>query len=169
MVNPSWKCKNFDALYPCIDTSCSGRAVKELKIRRSDLVLSTKVFWGQGESPNSSGLSRKQYVIALRKSTLSYRFACSIIEALDASLERLGMTYVDVYFAHRQDPTVPMEEVSLSHMCYSFIWYRCRQFPRLFVLSTGASSKERHTTGGPRNGQHLRLKKPITYALSLVS
>lgn len=71
-----------------------GRCLKELKIRRSDLVLSTKVFWGQGESPNSSGLSRKH-----------------IIEGLHASLERLQMDYVDVYFAHRPDPTVPMEEV----------------------------------------------------------
>ncbi|PVF92531.1 putative potassium channel beta subunit protein, partial [Serendipita vermifera] len=71
-----------------------GRCLKELNIRRSDLVLSTKVFWGQGESPNSTGLSRKH-----------------IIEALDASLERLGTSYVDIYFAHRPDPTVPMEEV----------------------------------------------------------
>jgi aryl-alcohol dehydrogenase-like predicted oxidoreductase len=35
----------------------------------------------------------------------------SIIEGLSESLERLQMDYVDIYFAHRPDPTVPMEEV----------------------------------------------------------
>jgi len=35
----------------------------------------------------------------------------SIIEGLNESLERLQMDYVDIYFAHRPDPTVPMEEV----------------------------------------------------------
>ena len=35
----------------------------------------------------------------------------SIIEGLNESLERLQMDYVDIYFAHRSDPTVPMEEV----------------------------------------------------------
>lgn len=36
---------------------------------------------------------------------------CSIIEGLEESLERLQTPYVDVYFAHRPDCTVPMEEV----------------------------------------------------------
>jgi aryl-alcohol dehydrogenase-like predicted oxidoreductase len=36
----------------------------------------------------------------------------SIIEGLGESLERLQTPYVDIYFAHRPDPSVPMEEVS---------------------------------------------------------
>lgn len=39
----------------------SGRVIKELGIRRSDLIITTKVFWGvRQESPNDTGLSRKQ-------------------------------------------------------------------------------------------------------------
>jgi len=71
-----------------------GRVLKELNVRRSDVVLSTKVFFGVRKGPNATGLSRKH-----------------IIEGLEESLERLQTSYVDVYFAHRPDPTVPMEEV----------------------------------------------------------
>jgi aryl-alcohol dehydrogenase-like predicted oxidoreductase len=39
-----------------------GRAIKELGLRRTDLVITTKLFWGTRDGPNASGLSRKQYV-----------------------------------------------------------------------------------------------------------
>jgi voltage-dependent potassium channel beta subunit len=74
-----------------------GRVVRELGLRRSDLIISTKIFWGPrvtGKSPNSNGLSRKH-----------------IIEGTRESLARLGLDYVDILFAHRPDYTVPMEEV----------------------------------------------------------
>ncbi|KAJ7191697.1 NADP-dependent oxidoreductase domain-containing protein [Mycena pura] len=71
-----------------------GRAIKELKYRRSDLVISTKIFWGPRGGPNDGGLSRKH-----------------IIEGTQESLARLQMDYVDVLFAHRCDRTVPMEEI----------------------------------------------------------
>ncbi|KAH8111866.1 voltage-gated potassium channel beta-2 subunit [Phellopilus nigrolimitatus] len=70
-----------------------GRVIKELGIRRSELVISTKLFWGKDKSPNAGGLSRKH-----------------IIEGTQASLERLQMDYVDVIFAHRPDKSVPIEE-----------------------------------------------------------
>ena len=38
-----------------------GRAIKELNLRRSDLVITTKIFWGVRSGPNDGGLSRKQY------------------------------------------------------------------------------------------------------------
>lgn len=48
----------------CIDLSCSGRVVKELGLRRTDLIITTKIFWGvrsnREGSPNDTGLSRKQ-------------------------------------------------------------------------------------------------------------
>lgn len=69
-----------------------GQAIKELGWKRSDLVVSTKVFWG-GKGPNDVGLSRKH-----------------IIEGATASLERLGMDYVDLLFCHRPDPNTPVEE-----------------------------------------------------------
>lgn len=72
-----------------------GRVIKELGYNRSELVISTKLFWYRlGNNPNSTGLSRKH-----------------IIEGTQASLKRLQMDYVDVIFAHRPDRSVPMEEV----------------------------------------------------------
>ena len=69
-----------------------GEALRELGWPRSSFVLSTKVFWG-GPGPNDTGLSRKH-----------------VVEALDASLARLGVEYGDVFLAHRPDPDTPMEE-----------------------------------------------------------
>ncbi|KAJ8688805.1 hypothetical protein PTI98_013553 [Pleurotus ostreatus] len=71
-----------------------GRVIKELGFRRSDLVITTKIFWGVRPGPNAGGLSRKH-----------------IIEGTLESLQRLQLDYVDVIFAHRPDPNVPMEEV----------------------------------------------------------
>lgn len=70
-----------------------GRVLKELGLRRTDLVITTKLFWGLRKGPNDGGLSRKH-----------------IIEGTKESLARLGVEYVDVLFAHRPDNTVPMEE-----------------------------------------------------------
>jgi len=69
-----------------------GQVIQRVGWKRSDLVISTKVFWG-GEGPNDRGLSRKH-----------------IMEAMNASLERLDMDYVDLVFCHRPDLHTPMEE-----------------------------------------------------------
>ncbi|KAF8738803.1 Aldo kereductase, partial [Rhizoctonia solani] len=73
-----------------------GRVIEELGIRRSDLIISSKIFFGQAnrKGPNDKGLSRKH-----------------VIEGMKEILERLRVDYVDIIFAHRPDPTVPMEEV----------------------------------------------------------
>ncbi|KAF4612127.1 hypothetical protein D9613_004385 [Agrocybe pediades] len=71
-----------------------GRVIKELGLRRTDLVISTKLFWGLRKGPNDGGLSRKH-----------------IIEGTQEALARLGLDYVDVLFAHRHDPNVSMEEI----------------------------------------------------------
>lgn len=71
-----------------------GRVIKELGLRRSDIIVTTKIFWGPRKGPNDTGLSRKH-----------------IIEGAKDSLARLQLDYVDVIFAHRPDATVPMEEV----------------------------------------------------------
>jgi len=70
-----------------------GKAIRELGIKRDDVVVSTKIFWGTKGGPNAWGLSRKH-----------------LVEGTKASLQRLGMDYVDLLFAHRPDITVPMEE-----------------------------------------------------------
>jgi len=81
------------------DVYASGNAaivmvniIKDLK--RTDLVISSKVFWPTGDGPNDRGLSRKH-----------------IMESIHRSLKRLGTDYLDLYFCHRYDPDVPVEEV----------------------------------------------------------
>jgi 1-deoxyxylulose-5-phosphate synthase len=69
-----------------------GRALKEL-LPRSEAVIATKVFNPMGPKPNQRGLSRKH-----------------VMEAIDASLARLGTDYVDLYIIHRFDPATPIEE-----------------------------------------------------------
>lgn len=69
-----------------------GKVIKEIK--RSDLVISSKLFWPTGPGPNDRGLSRKH-----------------IMESCHASLKRLGTDYIDLYFCHRYDPETPVEEV----------------------------------------------------------
>ncbi len=69
-----------------------GRALKEYA-RRDQVVLATKVYFPMGEGPNDRGLSRKH-----------------IFDAIDASLRRLGVDYVDLYQIHRWDYETPIEE-----------------------------------------------------------
>jgi 1-deoxyxylulose-5-phosphate synthase len=69
-----------------------GRAIKRYS-RREDIVLATKVWGRMHGGPGGSGLSRK-----------------AILEQLDASLRRLDTDYIDVYYIHRFDDQVPVEE-----------------------------------------------------------
>jgi 1-deoxyxylulose-5-phosphate synthase len=69
-----------------------GRAIRDFA-KRDEVVVATKVFNPMGSSPNARGLSRKH-----------------IMEAIDASLRRLGMDYVDLYQIHRFDDQTPIEE-----------------------------------------------------------
>jgi len=77
-----------------------GKVLKKTGWKRSDLVLSTKIFWG-GYGENDRGLSRKH-----------------IIEGTDASLKRLGTDYVDLIFCHRPDLYTPIEETvrAMNHI-----------------------------------------------------
>ncbi|MFO7708298.1 MAG: aldo/keto reductase [Desulfobacterales bacterium] len=60
---------------------------------RGELILTSKVGWVMGPGPNREGLSRRH-----------------ILQECEASLQRLGIDWIDVYFAHRFDPWVPVEE-----------------------------------------------------------
>lgn len=69
-----------------------GKAIKDLP--RESFVLSSKVFWPTFPGPNGRGLSRKH-----------------ILESCHASLKRLDVDYLDLYFCHRYDPETPGEEI----------------------------------------------------------
>ena len=70
----------------------TGRLLSRL-FSRDEVVVATKVFMPMTPGENGGGLSRKH-----------------ILSAIDASLQRLGMDYVDVYQIHRWDPRTPIEE-----------------------------------------------------------
>ena len=87
-----------------------GQVFKKAGWQRTDLVVSTKIFWGgvaQGPGnpykagPNDKGLSRKH-----------------IIEGTDAALKRLDLDYVDLLFCHRPDVDTPIEETvwAMNHV-----------------------------------------------------
>ena len=69
-----------------------GRAMKDL-VKRHEVVIATKVYERITDDVNGRGLSRKH-----------------IMEAIDGSLKRLGMDYVDLYQIHRFDDQTPIEE-----------------------------------------------------------
>ena len=69
-----------------------GRALREMG-KRDELVVATKVFYSWRDRPNTGGLSRK-----------------AIMTAIDDSLQRLGLDYVDLYQTHRWDYDTPIEE-----------------------------------------------------------
>jgi voltage-dependent potassium channel beta subunit len=86
-----------------------GNVIKRAGWKRSDLVVSTKIFWG-GDGPNDSGLSRKH-----------------LVEGTNAALARLQMDYVDLIFCHRPDIRTPIEETvrGMSYLVNSgkaFYW-----------------------------------------------
>jgi 1-deoxyxylulose-5-phosphate synthase len=61
--------------------------------KRDQVVIATKAFFPMGDGPNDRGLSRKH-----------------LLDAIDGSLRRLGVDYVDLYQIHRLDPHTPVEE-----------------------------------------------------------
>lgn len=69
-----------------------GRALRDFT-RRDEIVVATKAFAPWRMAPNAGGLSRK-----------------ALFQAIDDSLQRLGMDYVDLYQVHRWDPQTPIEE-----------------------------------------------------------
>ena len=68
-----------------------GQAIKAHK--RSDLVISSKLYWPQSDNINDRGLSRKH-----------------IMESIEKSLRRFETDYLDIYYCHRFDAETPLEE-----------------------------------------------------------
>jgi voltage-dependent potassium channel beta subunit len=74
-----------------------GRVLKNKNWDRTSYTISSKAFWGwrgKQNKPNQSGLSRKH-----------------LVEACHEALQRLQTDYLDLYFCHRPDKSVPIEEV----------------------------------------------------------
>jgi voltage-dependent potassium channel beta subunit len=71
-----------------------GKVIKDLGLLRRHLVISSKAYWPMSDDVNDRGLSRKH-----------------LMESVEDSLKRLGTDYLDLFFCHRYDPDVPLEEV----------------------------------------------------------
>ena len=70
-----------------------GQALRDLGIKRSDVVIATKVYGEMGKGPNDRGASRGH-----------------IMDGVKASLERLGVDHIDLYQIHGNDAVTPLEE-----------------------------------------------------------
>ena len=76
-----------------------GQALKELAWPRLNYVVSTKFFWGldrHGDAVN-------------RKDTLNRKY---LLQAIDGSLQRMGLDFIDLIYCHRPDPHTPIEETA---------------------------------------------------------
>ena len=71
-----------------------GRAFKTLGWERREYVVSSKFFWGIYDAPNMTNTLNRKY----------------LMQAVDASLERFGLDFLDLVFCHRADPDTPIEE-----------------------------------------------------------
>jgi voltage-dependent potassium channel beta subunit len=71
-----------------------GQAFRDLGWKRHEYIVSTKLFWGIHDEINM-------------KNTLNRKY---LSQAIDASLERFGLDFVDLVFCHRADPKTPIEE-----------------------------------------------------------
>jgi voltage-dependent potassium channel beta subunit len=71
-----------------------GEAFKKLGWNRLDYVVSTKFFWGIHEGSNSRHTLNRKY----------------LMNAIEGSLKRLQLDYVDLVYCHRPDPHTPLEE-----------------------------------------------------------
>ena len=74
-----------------------GEAFKALQWPRLNYVVSTKFFWGLDRDGHATN----------RKDTLNRKY---LLQAIDASLQRLQLEYVDLVYCHRPDPATPIEE-----------------------------------------------------------
>ena len=71
-----------------------GQIFKRAGWRRASYVVSTKFFWGLNDGPNERNTLNRKY----------------LMQAMDGSLKRFDMEYVDLIFCHRADPNTPIEE-----------------------------------------------------------
>ncbi|MGH7706270.1 MAG: potassium channel beta subunit family protein [Candidatus Dormibacteria bacterium] len=71
-----------------------GAALRRAGWPRHSYVVSTKFFWGLHETPNAANTLNRKY----------------LLQAIEGSLERLGLDFVDLIFCHRADPETPIEE-----------------------------------------------------------
>jgi voltage-dependent potassium channel beta subunit len=114
-----------------------GEALKKLGWPRLKYVVSTKFFWGITDGPNE-------------KSTLNRKY---LMNAIDGSLRRLQLDYVDLVYCHRADPNTPLEET---------VWAMHDMIERGKALYWGTSEwSAAEIMGAWQIAERLHLRKPV--------
>jgi aryl-alcohol dehydrogenase-like predicted oxidoreductase len=107
----------------------TGRALREFT-RLDETVIATKLFNPMGSGPNMRGLARKH-----------------VVQACEASLRRLGVETIDLYYIHRFDPSVPVEETlaALDHLVHQGkVRYIGASSGYAWRMALALSASERH-------------------------
>ena len=105
----------------------TGQAIRDLGLRRSDVVVATKVYGGVGDKPNDRGASRGH-----------------IMDGVTRSLERLGLDHIDLYQIHGDDRITPVEETlrALATSC-------ARGWSAMSAAPTGRRGRSPRRRGSP--------------------
>jgi voltage-dependent potassium channel beta subunit len=107
-----------------------GAVLAKAGWKRSDYLVSTKIFWG-GEGPNDRGLSRKH-----------------ILEGAEAALARLQLDYVDLIFCHRSDLHTPVEETvrAMNHVINQgkALYWGTSEWPAERILEASHIARREH-------------------------
>lgn len=114
-----------------------GRAIDRLGWERDSYVVTSKFFWGLRGGPN-------------RKDTLNRKY---LLPAIEASVERMGLEYLDIIYCHRADPETPIEET---------VWAMHDAIERGYALYWGTSEwSAAEITEAHEVADRLRLRHPI--------
>jgi voltage-dependent potassium channel beta subunit len=114
-----------------------GRVLKKKNWDRTSYVVSSKAYFGwrgKANKPNQTGLSRKH-----------------ITEACNEALQRLQLEYLDLFFCHRPDPSVPMEEVvwSMHHLIQQgkILYWGTSQWSAAEIMEAHRVAQQYHLIG----------------------
>ena len=133
-----------------------GNILKKMNWERSSWLVSSKVFFGDGgKKPNQTGLSRKH-----------------IFEACHASLRRLQVDYIDLYFCHRPDKNTPIEETvwAMNHLIAQgkILYWGTSEWSAQEIMEAHMVARENHLIGPvmeqPQYNMFYREKVEVEYA-----
>ena len=114
-----------------------GDAIRELRWPRESYLISTKVYWGLTDGPNTRNTLNRKY----------------LLHAIDGSLERLDLDFVDLLFCHRADAETPIEET---------VWTMHDIVASGRALSWGTSEWPAHAIADAYEiAERYNLRKPV--------
>ncbi|OGO60874.1 MAG: alcohol dehydrogenase [Chloroflexi bacterium RBG_19FT_COMBO_49_13] len=131
-----------------------GKWIKQADIPRDQLVLATKVRGKMGTGPNDEGLSRKH-----------------ILQAVDASLRRLGVDYIDLYQTHSYDDKTPIEETlrAMDNLVHQgkVRYIGCSNYPAWRLTEALWTSQVNHLTRFDSLQPHFNLVRRAEFEREL--